>query len=36
MSLTFAEIRCQYLSEQAVIEISYSLFVNKISVAYKQ
>jgi hypothetical protein len=36
MSSTFAEIRCQYLSEQAVNEINYTLFVNKISVDYKQ
>jgi len=36
MSSTFVEIRCQYLSEQAVNEINYSLIVNKISVDYKQ
>jgi hypothetical protein len=36
MSSTFAESHSKYLSEEAVNEINYSLFVNKISVDYKQ
>jgi hypothetical protein len=36
MFSTSAEISWRYLSEQAVNEVYYFLFVNKISVEYKQ